>query len=120
MLENGNAEWIIGAFIISRSMQAILASSFPYARANGGTGASFVSNSGASHRLTAVIIGEVLVLAFCGVQSLSVIAFAAAWLFTVVFGKWSCRKIGGVTGDIIGALSEITETIILAVGAILG
>jgi cobalamin synthase len=29
------------------------------------------------------------------------------------------RKIGGVTGDIIGATSEIVETLVLAAGAVL-
>lgn len=119
MLYTSDTEWIIGAFIISRSMQAILASSFPYARPDGGTAESFINNAGPRHRLTAVIIGEILVLVFCGVEMTSVIVFAAAWMLTVIFGRWSYKKIGGVTGDMLGAVSEITETITLAVGALL-
>lgn len=119
MLYAGKEEWIIGAFIISRSMQVVLASSFPYARPEGGTAESFINNAGPKHRLTAIILGELLVLATCGINMSSVFVFAAAWIVTIGFGRWSHRKIGGVTGDILGAVSEITETIVLAGGALL-
>ncbi len=41
------------------------------------------------------------------------IAFALAWLFTVLFARWVLRRIPGFTGDVYGALCESTEVVIL-------
>lgn len=119
LIDISASRWIISAFIISRSMQAVLASSFPYARATGGTGASFVRNAGNRHKYTVLSTSIVLVLIFGGPNWASVAVFATAWLATLLFGAYSCRKIGGITGDIIGALSELLETGVLAAGALL-
>jgi cobalamin synthase len=43
----------------------------------------------------------------------------AGILFGLFFGAWSEKKINGVTGDILGAGSEITEVIVLAIGSAL-
>jgi adenosylcobinamide-GDP ribazoletransferase len=120
LIDTNASRWIISAFIISRSMQAVLASSFPYARANGGTGESFVKNAGNRHKYTALSAAILLVLIFGGPNWESVAVFAVAWLATLLFGAYSCRKIGGITGDIIGTLNELIETGILASGAVLG
>ena len=39
----------------------------------------------------------------------------AAILFTFWFGSWATRKIGGLTGDLYGAVTELSELVVLAV-----
>ena len=40
-------------------------------------------------------------------------AFALAWLFTVLFARWVLRRIPGFTGDVYGALCELVEVVVL-------
>jgi len=46
---------------------------------------------------------------------LMLMAVAAAWTVKAV----ALRMLGGITGDVLGAVNEITEAAILAAGAIL-
>ncbi len=87
-----------------------------YAREGEGTGKAFVENC----RLVHVISGSLVFLAVfflaAGIYGL-ILAFAsmlAALLLTKVFS----RKIGGVTGDTLGAVCELTQTIFLMISLI--
>lgn len=119
LVDTSGIHWILVAFVISRSMQAVLAASHPYARSEGGTARSFVEDAGGSHRAVVLFVSMIFVILFGGVEIAPIAVFGAAWLITILFGKWATRKIGGVTGDIIGAGSEIIETLVLAAGAVL-
>ncbi len=119
LVDTSETHWILIAFVVSRSMQAVLAASHPYARSDGGTARSFVEDAGGSHRAVVLFASVVLIVLFGGVEIPPLAVFGGAWLITILFGKWATRKIGGVTGDIIGAGSEIIETLVLAAGAVL-
>jgi len=108
--------WIVPACVIARAVQVELAASLPYARAEGGTAAGFVKGAGRPHRLLALASAVLLVLVpFGGTGATAVLV---AWVFAVGFGE-ACRvRYGGVTGDLLGACSELTETGLLLMAAL--
>jgi len=110
--------WIVAAYIISRTVQAELAVRLPYARSENGTGASYVINARLLHRIWAWVSAFLLILFFCGPAG--ILALGAGWIISRLFGIWCYRRIGGVTGDLLGACSEITETLILFLCALPG
>lgn len=94
-----------------RWLQVVLASFCRYLRAEPGTGAAFVAHAGERELLFACItlLAAALVLfGGTGVWLCLLFALAAAlllWYFE--------RRLGGVTGDVLGAASEVMEVLAL-------
>ena len=103
--------WIVGAYIVSRTMQVELAVVLPYARPEGGTGASFVTGARATHRIWAWVVATALTLLFLG--PFGVGALLVGSIIARIFGYWCSSRIGGVTGDLLGTCSELTEAAVL-------
>lgn len=83
----------------------------PYVRPEGGLGTLFFSR----HRRRAAVAGMIALFAVCGAV-LGVRGLAAAGLVSmvIILFSWICRlKIGGATGDTLGAASEIAETVLV-------
>jgi adenosylcobinamide-GDP ribazoletransferase len=112
----GSPVVIAAAYIISRTMLAELAVVLPYARAEGGTAGPFVNGARQWHRIVALVSSVIFLCAISGLVA-GFIVFAAAWSITRLFGWWCKRTVGGVTGDLLGACSEIVETMVLFSGA---
>ncbi len=110
MVGNGSTLWLIAAYVVSRTIQVELAYSLPYARASGGTGASFVNGALLRHRLGAWLIAVALLAAIGPYGPVALVPGIAAAL---VLWYWFRRRLGGVTGDLLGASSEIVETLLL-------
>ncbi len=119
LLADGAALWIVAAYVVSRAMQAYLAAVNPYARAGGGTASPYVTESERRHALWAVGVAATILLAVFLLNPVGIAALAAGWGITSAFGIWCRRRVGGVTGDLIGACSELVETAILAAGGVL-
>lgn len=84
--------------------------SLPYARAEGGLGRLFYSGNSKQ----AAVIGFALLLA-------SLLFLAPNWVLpvligflfvTYLFNRWCRAKLGGATGDTLGAVCELTEMIV--------
>jgi adenosylcobinamide-GDP ribazoletransferase len=112
---SGLAFWIVGAYIVSRVAMVELAVWLPYARAEGGTGAAFVQGARPAHALWALASAGALLVGALG--SAGAAALAAGWLIAFLCGLYAKRRIGGVTGDVLGACSEIVETAVLLLAA---
>jgi len=110
--QNGRA--LFAAMVISRTAQVFQCVVWPYARANG-TAAATVQNSTQYHLLIALLIGAGLIA--CGGFSFLILlpfGFVAAFLW----GLYCKKRVGGITGDLLGATSEIVEITVL-LGALL-
>lgn len=118
LLGQGQGAWIVIAYVVSRTVQVDLAVSQPYARAEGGKAASFVRGARGRHVAIAIILAAVLLWPVSGGR-MGLAALLLGLLLERWFGIRCRRRIGGITGDLLGACSELAETAVLAFGAIL-
>lgn len=97
--------------VISRWVMTVAASFYPYARVDGGTGRPFVENAGTFEAVSASLLTLLISYVILGFQGIliALLTLAAA----LVFLQWIKMKIGGITGDILGALNEISELLCL-------
>ena len=110
---------IVAGVVLARLLQVLLASSLPYARSEGGTAQPFVQGAGATHIIvTSLLTLSLLIPLFSFKFPAIVIVIVAALIAGAMIGVLSYRKIGGVTGDVLGAGSEITEVVVWIAGAI--
>ncbi len=88
---------------------------FPYARGPRGLGSLLRSNLSTQRLLTPglFVVGTSMLVA----GSRGVVALALSMLVVETLGRFVCRRLGGLTGDVYGALCEVTETVALAVFA---
>jgi adenosylcobinamide-GDP ribazoletransferase len=85
---------------------------FPYARREG---KAKIFIQGMSRRIFILSLIAVLLFSFAVWQIKGLIALLMAAGFVYLFGKLSERKIGGITGDTLGATIELTEVITLLI-----
>jgi len=112
----GELKWIIAAYVVSRTMQAALLATHPYARPGGGTAAPFAQGADWRHLSMAMAGSVVLIPLICGLRWQWFAVILAGWAVTRLFGLWCRRRLGGITGDLIGACSEIVESTVLLAG----
>ena len=113
LLSLGLYVWIVAGVMLARLVQVIVASSLPYARSEGGTAAGFVEGAGALHILVAVLLSVIgLFVVSNGMLLPGGIALFTALLSAGLTALVSLKKIRGVTGDVLGASSEITEALV--------
>ena len=115
LAEQAGGLWmVIAAGAVSRAAAGILGSVEPYARASGGTGSVLAQHGHRTGTWWAAIIGLAIAAVSGGVRGL--IGCAAAALVAAVWA-WRCRRrLGGMTGDTLGAAVEMTAIVVLLVG----
>ena len=92
---------------------------FPYARPEG-MGKAFALYAG-THSLgpaLATLLGLLAAFYFVTgplVCAIAAVAALAAALFAGWFGRWTTHKLGGMTGDTYGAVTELSELVVLTV-----
>ena len=102
--------WVVPAAVGSRTLMSSLAVLLPYARSEGGCGEPFVKGARPMHLAIAWTIALLCHLPL-GPVAPATLAITVAALF--IFKRVYTKRIGGITGDLLGAASEITETVIL-------
>lgn len=110
--------WLVaGLWALSRTGMAVVVATVPYAR-EGGLATAFRPAEGQPPRLALAAGGlaaAALVVAAVGVAGVAVVAIAtAAGAGVVALGV---RRLGGFTGDVVGAAGLVAETVGLVVAA---
>ncbi len=89
---------------------------FPYARAQG-IGAAFHEDASRLRDALGLAIAALATALFFGPGGF--ILLAAALLLAVAIGQWMTSWLGGMTGDAYGAVNELSEVVVLALGVAL-
>jgi len=102
----------VAAGALSRTVGPLLAVMLPYAQAKPGAGEAL--NSFPSQPRAAAVLVIAGLIAFSCVDSAAYAGALAALAGVLVLVAWTARKrLGGVTGDVMGACSELVELAVL-------
>jgi adenosylcobinamide-GDP ribazoletransferase len=96
--------------ILSRWSVVLVMYLFPYARQEG-KAKLFIQGLNLKIFMSSTILTAIFSFLIWHVAGLIVLLAVALWVY--IIGKLASRKIGGVTGDILGAAIELTEIFIL-------
>ena len=108
---------LIAAAALSRGMMPAVMAGLDAARSDGL--AQSVGRPSLAMAVIAVTIGDVVAIAFLGLSALVAIGIAAAMVLGLAL--LARRKIGGQTGDVLGAAQQLSETaVLLGAVALLG
>ena len=109
--ESGPGPGFIVYPVISRWGMVLLAYLSPYARTEGGLGQAMTAGVTGKTLLGATLSALALAYLTARISGLLLLAVAAAavWLLSIYFQK----KLGGVTGDVLGAANEVLEILVL-------
>ena len=97
--------------IIGRMAMVLAVSCFPYARADG-MGKTFADMADRRTVAIAAVTTSVLVIP---IGLLATLALVIGIIFALLFCRQMTAILGGVTGDVYGAATVLTETVVLAV-----
>jgi len=114
LLETGRGVWLIAAFVISRVLMVDLAVRLPYARESG-TASAFVRGATWRHWL-ANFLPAGLILVFL-LEWSGLVVLCGGLVFSLLLGRFARARIGGVTGDLLGASCVLSETAIILIGS---
>jgi adenosylcobinamide-GDP ribazoletransferase len=109
--EGGAVAALVAAGALSRAVSPPLAALLPYPRIGGGSGSVLTGRVGAG-AVAAPLLGAAVVTAL-GAYALVGAVAAVAVVLGLVYRRW----LGGVTGDALGAVTEVSETVALVVAA---
>jgi len=101
----------VAAFAISRAAPLPLAAALPYARPGAGTGRSLAESTTARHALAGVGIAAAVAAGAVGLRAAAMLVCLA--IVVAVIGLYARSRLGGVTGDVMGAAIELTGTLAL-------
>jgi adenosylcobinamide-GDP ribazoletransferase len=107
---------VAGAWCGARTVMAVAARALPYARTRGGLASAFTGGDWRPVGLVGLVLAVSLGALSGGRQSELAIALGmAAGGLVVVLAR---RRLGGFTGDVLGAAGVVTETVALLVAAV--
>jgi adenosylcobinamide-GDP ribazoletransferase len=99
---------------LSRTGMVYAIAAFPYARTSG-LGRTFKDQMWRSDVAIAGVVG--LVIAAIGLGFEGVVLWFAGALIAIAVGWYVSRRLGGLTGDIYGAIAMISETLLFLIAA---
>ncbi len=110
---------VIGISIVwSRMSMAAMLTFFSSATPGKGIASSFIGKSYKFQIIISIIFVLILTFAICDYR-LVIVLFISLIIVFILFSLLCLKKIGGITGDCLGAINELIELIILITGCIL-
>ena len=117
-LPAGGRVWVLFLFpSLSRWAMLMVMQVFPYVRRQG-IGTPFLRGSGLGQAAIGLLLAVLASLAIGGPFGLALLGGASAMGWLV--GAWASKLLGGVTGDVYGAVNEVAEASVLALAVLLG
>lgn len=114
--EQGKPAVLILFPVLSRWGMVLLAVLSPYARPEGGLGQAMTQGVSSSTLTGATLSALVFSFAVFGIRGMALMAGVGVLVMILV--PYCRGKLGGITGDVLGAVNELGETLVLA-GALL-
>ena len=116
-LPSAGRVWLLLVFpCLSRWAMLVALELFSYVRREG-IGVPFQRQGGRWQLLVGFLVALAVVVAFSGPAGLALMAGATA--VALGLGAWASRLLGGVTGDVYGAVNESAEAVTLVLAAVL-
>jgi adenosylcobinamide-GDP ribazoletransferase len=97
--------------VLGRNAMVLVCYRSPYARSDGGLAKPFTENLGAREMVLSLVSAFGISLFLIGVKG--IVVFLGIGLFSLGYRFFSIKKLGGVTGDILGAANELAELLCL-------
>jgi len=114
LVQSGAFKFIILVPCLARFSLNVLAALSVYARPEGGLGESFVGTEAKRPLVPAFITALLAGIFLAGIGGFFLVA--AIMLLAAFFAFFFKKRLGGVTGDVLGFQVEISETILLIIG----
>ena len=109
---------VVGLWCGSRTMMGVVARTLPYAHVDGGTATAFMGpGAGQGHSaasrygVAAYGMGAAFALAAVGAGARGLVVVGAEIVAMVGVVWFAFRRVGGYTGDVLGAMGVIGETV---------
>lgn len=102
---------LVLAPIVGRASQIITMHYMPYARSEGGLASIFLAHCSRQTVLIVIVIVTLSAVLLGGAKGM--MAVCVSGIFGFYFNFRCLRKIGGMTGDTLGAISEGIETVVM-------
>ncbi len=119
LLSSGDAApWLVLAPALARWAPAALSHFLPYARPGGGLGATVTEHRSRGTLIGATALALAVAIGAAGIAGS--LAFLAVAAFAAAHGAACRKRIGGVTGDTLGAATESAEALVLVIAVALG
>lgn len=97
--------------ILSRTIVVLQTVANPYARPEGGTAGELVTGARWYHAMVAIGWSALILVLVPGMPWLFVLWSALSGIMVSILIAWRSRvRIGGITGDLLGATAELSET----------
>jgi adenosylcobinamide-GDP ribazoletransferase len=107
VLARGHHLWLLAIPAVARAAASAVSATLPYARESG-TGAAMIGGGSRLERL-AVALATAIVVALACARLRGLLAVGAVALVAIVVARLAQRRIGGLTGDVLGATIELSE-----------
>lgn len=119
LLPTGRAvPWLVLTPALARWTPVALGYFLPYARPESGLGATFTEQKSPRHLIGATALTLTVAIVATGLAG--TLAFLAVAVFAAIHGAACRKRIGGVTGDTLGAAIEASEALVLVLAVALG
>jgi len=109
------AAMLVAAPVAGRTGIILMMSYLPYARSEGGLGTLFFEN-GSAHRVSIMSVILMVVILAVMVPQKAVMLLVVFGITLFLFRLLCMKRIGGYTGDTLGAACELVETAVLVGG----